>query len=175
MGKFSSSIDNLHFLQSVLFGTGSFILPVEYLPVFIFCVTWLLARYHDYCVISEITRSGQNFLNGCREDKDFAGGLIDWYTVKGIPMTRELSSNIFTAVLAINIIVSVYRLSKRYNFPILFTSNSKKKMTYWTIFSFSLLFVVTACEMIVHVLYESDQQLPPCDEFYTPVSTIYGF
>ena len=173
MGKFSTSIDTLHSLQSVIFATGSFILPVEYLPVFICLVTWMLSRYHDYCFISEITRSGQNFLNGCREDKDYTRDIIQWYSDKGIPMTRELSSNILTAVLAINILVSLYRLSKRYKFPILFISNSKRKMTYWSIFVCLVVLLVTVCEIFVHILYESDRQLPPCNECYTLASSIY--
>ena len=53
-------------VDSGWFVVGGFILPVDYLPVFIFLVTWQLSRYHDYCVISEFTRSGQNFFNGCK-------------------------------------------------------------------------------------------------------------
>lgn len=174
MGKFSTLIDTLHVLQSVIFVTGSVILPVEYLPVFICLVTWMLSRYHDYCFISEITRSGQNFLNGCREDKDFTRENIQWYNDRGIPMTRELSSNILTALLAINIIVSLYRLSKHYKFPILFTSNSKRKMTYWSIFVCSVVLLVTICEIFVHFLFESDRKLSPCYECSTPASTIWG-
>jgi hypothetical protein len=171
--NFSNVIDLLHFLQSVLFVTGGFILPIQYLPIFICAVTWMLSRYHDYCIISEFARSGQNYINGCREKKDFTRDCLKIYEKYGINMTVELSSNLLTTFLAINIIVSLYRISVFYNFPILFVGNTKRKRLSYSLFIIIVLILILFGEAFIHIIYYKELDMPSCDEMFTEYDTIF--
>jgi hypothetical protein len=171
---FSKVFDSLHLLQSILFVAGGFLLPVNYLPVFICGITWMLTRYHDYCIISEFTRAGQNFLNGCKEDKDYSRECLKKYEEYGIYMTPKLSSNIMTAMLGINVFVSLYRMSVYHKFPIIYHTSSKKERTSWYFFIIFLFLLVLTGEAIFYALYESDLNLPECNNnsnFQMPTSS----
>lgn len=171
--NFSGFIDLLHVLQSVLFLTGGFFLPIQYLPVFICAVTWMVSRYHDYCVVSEFARSGQNYINGCKEKKDFTRDCLKIYEKFGIHMTVELSSNLLTTFLAINIVVSLYRMSVFYKFPLLFDANTKKKRIRYSLFIVFVLMLILFGEAIVHILHYKELNMPYCDEMFTECDSIF--
>ncbi len=171
--NFSNFVDLLHVLQSVLFVTGGFLLPIQYLPVFICAVTWMVSRYHDYCVVSEFARSGQNYINGCIENKDFTRDCLKIYEKFGINMTVELSSNLLTTFLAINIVVSLYRMSVFYKFPLLFEANTKKKRINYSLFILSVLILILFGETFVHVFYYMELDMPYCDEMFTEYNSIF--
>ena len=170
---FPSLLDKIHLLQSFFFVTGGFFLPVECLPVFICQLVWMLTRYHDYCVLSEITETSTDYLEGCKVKQTFSESVLEWYRSMGIPMSYTLSSNLVCTALGINIYVSLYRISKKHNFPLLYSTNEKKERTWWSIFVFFTISCVVICEGVIHFLYESRKNLPDCSEKLTPVENIY--
>lgn len=47
-------VDLFHGLQSVCFVVLTFVAPVQWLPLMVCSIIYMLTRYHDYCVFSEL-------------------------------------------------------------------------------------------------------------------------
>jgi hypothetical protein len=168
-----SALDKIHLAQSLFFVTGGFLLPVECLPVFICLIVWMLSRYHDYCVISELTESGEDYFTGCKAKKKYSETMLELYASWGVSITPQFSSNIVCTLLAINIYVSLYRISKHHNFPLLYKTTSKKKRTWWSIFVLFAVVSMVICEVIVHLIHDTRKKLPDClPSKFTPIEKI---
>jgi hypothetical protein len=93
----SEIIDITHITLMLVILTGSVWMPYQLLPLFILYIQLFFSRYHSYCWLTKLTN--------LQKDED----------------EEELPSeihDIITAVICINSIYSLYRMSILYNFKI---------------------------------------------------------
>lgn len=111
-------IDTLHVAQSLTFVLGGFFIPVDHVPAFLVGVIYMLSRYHDYCVLSELSRVIREYYRECRDEEslqDFSSFWRDWvWGPIGLDINQEFQQNLNTAKIAISGFVALYRFCKRH-------------------------------------------------------------
>lgn len=160
-------LDVFHVGLMCLLLFGAF-MPVDMLPSLIFFQVFFLSRYHDYCVISRVTQLANTVYSGCEEEKDFTGEMADMYNTFGVNPSKRLLSNLSTAIVSISILVSIYRMSRKYKFSLI----SRNRCYFNSFILFNLVFIVFS-EMAID--YYADARFPACEaqeEQFTPVEKI---
>lgn len=148
-------LDIFHMFVMVLLTLGGVILPVDLLPSLIFFQIFFLSRYHDYCVISKVTEVASCICTGCEEKKNFTEEIGDIYSMLGFKPSTRLLSNGITALVSISILVSIYRMSRKYNFSLV---AKNRRFVNWFII-FNLVFVIVS-EMVID--HYADTRFPEC-------------
>lgn len=152
-------VDVIHVLQSIGFVLGGFLLPPRALPFFLFCVIYMLARYHDYCVLSEFSRVLKEHAADCKaEGGEFSQRWRDVADRIGVPMASEFQQNMNTALVGISGFVAAYRLARAVDMP-LFSPFRAQGMS--TVLVYSILLLILSGEVATH--WWHGKRLPFCD------------
>lgn len=158
-------LDIFHGILMFLLLLGGLFFPVDMLPSLIFFQIFFLSRYHDYCVISRVTELANTMYTGCEEKKDFTEDMVEIYKMFGVNPSARLLSNLSTAVVSISILISIFRMSRKYKFHLI----SKNRCYFNSFIAFNLVFVIFS-EMAID--YFADTRFPRCDEQFTPAEKI---
>lgn len=141
-------IDGIHLCVCVFFVVGGFVSPVRLLPLLIVFIIYMLARYPDYCFLSEVSK----IFRELSEDRDstYSDDLRSIYSSFGLELSPKAMNNLNLALVGTSGCVAVYRLCRANGIRLICRETVSRYLVA------AMIFLAAGCELIIHLRRSGD-------------------